>query len=291
MTPIEFSILYQTLRNRISVHIPDGCAEISLRLPDDFDDELAFYRLVTWGYVLINEAARIPLAFLTKLPPLKAEDNALSNVISTLRTYLVHNLDFTKRSDRKKYALVRSWFRATCGRGTPDSSHHYADCCAYLADRLGEALTGAIEACDLLDDSVDGPRLLDDLRSRVDLDWNAHRFDPVVERCANRLGNPGIDLMALRSRCLDKWRTVLSTAEEQERERVLEQRIEADILEAIGDVLPRTIQDNLQRIAANTDVTVALLLLLREARRVGTMTLPQIIEFVGSQVLDESSLQ
>ena len=290
MTPIELSNLYQTLRNRISVHIPDGCAEISLRLPDDFGDELAFYRLINWGYVLINEAARIPLAFLTNLPPLKA-DNSLRIETSTLRTYVVHNLDVTRKRDQKTYAYVHRWFRAACGRGTPDSTDHYGDCCAYLADRFREALTGAIEACDLLDDAVDGPRLLDDLRSRIDLDWEAHRFDPVVARCADRLGNPGLDLLALRSRCLDKWRSVLSTAEELERDRVLEQRIEADILEAIGDVLPRTIQNNLQRVAANSNVTVAILLLLREARRVGTMTLPQIIEFVGSQVLDESSSQ
>lgn len=288
MMPIELSNLYQTLRNRISVHIPDGCAEISLRLPDDFGDELAFYRLINWGYVLINEAARIPLAFLISLPPLKA-DNSLRTETSTLRTYVVHNLDVTRKRDQKTFAYVHRWFRLACGRGTPDSTDHYGDCCAYLADRLREALTGAIEACDLLDDAVDGPRLLDDLRSRIDLDWEAHRFDPVVARCADRLGNPGLDLLALRSRCLDKWRSVLSTAEEQERERVLEQRIEADILEAIGDVLPRTIQNNLQRVAANSNVTVAILLLLRETRRVGTMTLPQIIEFVGSQVLDESS--
>ena len=286
MTPIELSNLYQTLRNRISVHVPDGCAEISLRLPDDFGDELAFYRLINWGYVLINEAARIPLAFLTNLPPLKA-DNSLRTETSNLRTYLVHNLDITRKKDQRTYAFVHRWFRAACGRGTPDSNDHYGDCCVYLADRIREALTGAIEACDLLDDSVDGPRLLDDFRSRIDLDWEAHRFDPLVARCADRLGNPGIDLLTLRSRRLDKWRSVLSTAEEQERERVLEQRIEADILEAIGDVLPRTVQDNLQRIAANTDVTVAILLLLREARRIGTMTLPQIIEFVSSQVLEK----
>lgn len=290
MTPIELSNLYQTLRNRISVHIPDGCAEISLRLPDDFGDELAFYRLINWGYVLINEAARIPFAFLINLPPLKA-DNSLRTETSTLRTYVVHNLDITRKRDQKTYAFVHRWFKAACGRGTPDSTDHYSDCCVYLADRLREALTGAIEACDLLDDTVDGPRLLEDLKSRIDLDWEAHRFDPVVARCAIRLGNPGLDLLALRSRRLDNWRSVLSTAEEQERERVLEQHIEADILGAISDTLPSTIQGDLQRIAANSNVTVAILLLLREARRVGTMTLPQIIEFVSSQVLEKERVQ
>ena len=72
-------------------------------------------------------------------------------------------------------------------------------------------------------------------------------------------------------------------------ERVLEQWIEADLLKAIGDALPRTIRENLQRIAASVDATVAALLLLCEARRLGTMTLPEIIELVSSQALQQGS--
>lgn len=288
MTPTELSNLYQTLRTRVSIHSPNGCAEISLPLPSDFGDELAFYRLVIWGYALVNEAAKIPLAFLTKLPPLKA-DNSLRNETSTLRTYVAHNLDVSKKRDQKTYAFVHRWFQEACGRGSPDSAAHYGDCCTYLADRLQEALTGAIEACDLLDDPVDGPRLVADLKERIDLVWEAHRFDPMVAECAVRLGNPGIDLLAIRSKHLDKWRRVLAEADENEREHVLKQRIEADLLEAIGDILPQTIRENLQRVAASADATVAALLLLREARRIGSMTLPQIIEFVSSQVLERGN--
>ena len=288
MTPIELSNLYQTLRTRVSIHSPDGCAEISLPLPSDFSDELAFYRLVIWGYALVNEAAKIPLAFLTKLPPLKA-DSSLRNEMSTLRTYVAHNLDISKKRDQKTYAFVHRWFKEACGRGSPDSAAHYGDCCIYLAGRLQEALNGAIEACDLLDDPVDGPRLVADLRGRIDLVWEAHRFDPIVVECAARLGNIGLDLLAIRSKHLDKWRRVLAEADENERERVLKQRIEADLLEAIGDILPQTIRENLQQVAASADATVAALLLLREARRIGSMTLPQIIEFVSSQVLERGN--
>ena len=284
MTPIELNNLYQTLRTRVSIHSPNGCAEISLPLPSDFSDELAFYRLVIWGYALVNEAAKIPLAFLTNLPPLKA-DSSLRNETSTLRTYVAHNLDVSKKRDQKTYAFVHRWFKEACGRGTPDSAAHYKDCCTYLVGRLQEALNGAIEACNLLDDPVDGPRLVADLRGRIDLAWEAHRFDPIVEECAARLGNPGLDLLAIRSKHLDKWRRVLAEADENERERVLEQRIEADLLEAIGDILPQTVRENLQQVAASADATVAALLLLREARLIGSMTLPQIIESVSSQVL------
>ena len=288
MTPIELSNLYQTLRTRVSIHSPNGCAEISLPLPSGFSDELAFYRLVIWGYALVNEAAKIPLAFLTKLPPLKA-NSSLRNEMSTLRTYVAHNLDISKKRDQKTYAFVHRWFKEACGRGSPDRAAHYGDCCIYLAGRLQEALTGAIDACDLLDDPEDGPRLVSDLKGRIDLAWEAHRFDPIVAECAARLGNPGLDLLVIRSKHLDKWRRVLSEADENERERVLEQRIEADLLEAIGDTLPRTIRENLQRVVESADATVAALLLLREARRIGSMTLPQIIEFVSSQVLERGN--
>ena len=252
-------------------------------LPSDFGDELAFYRLVNWSYVLLNEAAKIPLAFLTKLPPLDS-DNSFRQEVSRLRTYVAHNLDVGKKRDQKTYAFVHHWFKQACGRGTPGADH-YGDCCSYLAGRLHETLNGAIEACDLLDDPVDGPRLVAELEKRINLHWEAYRFDPLVAECAARLGNPGLDLLAFRSRHLDRWRQVLSEADENERERVLEQRIEADLLKAIGDALPRTIREKLQRIAASADATVAALLLLREARRVGTMTLSEIIELVNSQVL------
>ena len=187
----------------------------------------------------------------------------------------------SKKRDQKTYAFVHRWFKEACGRGTPDKTY-YAACCDCLVGRLREMLNGAIEACDLLDDPEDGPRLADDLKYRIDLGWEAHRFDPIVETCAARLGDPGLDLLAIRSRHLDKWRDVLAQADENERERVLEQRIEADLLNAIGDALPRAIRENLQRVATSTDATVAALLLLREARRIGTMTLPQIIAHVSS---------
>ena len=283
MTPIELNDLYKALRTRVSIYSPHGCAAISLHLPSDFADELAFYRLVNWGYVLVHEAAKIPLAFLTSLPPLNA-NNSFRNEMSRLRTYVAHNLDISKKRDQETYAFVHRWFREACGRGTPANAADYGACCSHLADRLQETLAGAIEACDLLDDSEDGPRLIADLVGRIDLQWDAHRFDPMVAECAARFGNPGLDLLAIRSRHLDKWRTVLSAADENERARVLEQQIEADLLEAIGDTLPQAIRERLQQVAASPEATVAALLLLRETQRIGTMTLPQIVELVSTQV-------
>ena len=100
MTPTELTGLYDNLRRRIAAHDLSACTEISLRLSPGFGDEIAFYRLVFWAYALVNEAARIPLDFLTKLPPLRA-DNSLRNEILKLRTFLAHNLDKSKQTGSK----------------------------------------------------------------------------------------------------------------------------------------------------------------------------------------------
>ena len=284
MTPTELTCLYDTFRSRVAGHAPSGCTEISLRLSSDFGDELAFYRLVFWGYALVNEAAKIPLAFLTNLPPLRA-NNLLRNETSALRTFLAHNLDMNKKSDQKTYSLVHRWFSEACGYGAPTNAVHYGACCVHLGGKLQEALSGAVEACHLLDDPEDGARLVADLQGRIDLTWEAHRFDPIVVECATRLGNPDLDLLAFRSRHLDNWRRVLSEAHEHRREQALEQRIEADFLTSIGNALPRSVRANLQGVAANSSATAAALLLVREARRIGTMTLPQILELVSSQMV------
>ena len=286
MKPIELSNLYQKLRARISIHTGNGCAEISLLLPTSFCNELAFYRLVNWSYVLVNEAAKIPLAFLIKLPPLQIDDNSLRKEVQSLRTYVAHNLDpIRNERDQRTFAFVHGWFKNACGRGTPDSDSHYGACCEYLVNRLHNALNGAIAACDLLDDPEDGPRLVSDLKGRIDLAWEAYRFDPIVQQCAIRLGNPGLNVPKFRTDHLEKWRRVLSKADANERERVLEQQIEADILEFIGNKLPQSVRENLRMIAADPQAATAALLLLHEVQRIGTMELPEIINFVSLKAL------
>ena len=267
----------------VSVHTPIGCSEISLRLSPDFGGELAFHRLVFWAYVLVHEAARIPLAFLTNLPPLKAT-HVLHKETSALRTLLAHNMDRAKRRDRRTYEFVHRWFNDACGEGAPSSEAHYEACCSYLVARLQKSLNGAIEACSLLDHPEDGARLVADLRGRIDLSWEAHRFDPIVARCASRLGDPPFDLLAFRSTNLENWRRVLAEAHEHSRESAVEQRIEADLLKLIGDALPRNTRGNLERVAASPNATAAALLLLQDSRRIGALTLPQIIDLVCSEV-------
>lgn len=283
MTAVDITDLYDTLRTRISVHAPTGCSAISLKLSPDFTDELAFYRLVFWGYALVHEAARISFSFLTSLEPLKA-DRMLRRETSNLRTLLAHNMDRENRRHRKIYDFVHRWFGEACGERNPESSGHFRSCCTYLGEEICRGLRGAIAACDLLEDSVDGARLVADLKGRLDLAWEAGRFGPIVARCADRLGNPRIDLHAFRRKNLERWRRCLTEADATAREQALEQRIEADLLAAMHGALPASVQAGLRRVAATPDAIAAALLLLSDAQRVGTLTPSQIINLINSSV-------
>lgn len=283
MTAVDITGLYDTLRTRISVHAPTGCSAISLKLSPDFADELAFYRLVFWGYALVHEAARTSFSFLTSLAPLKA-DRMLRKETSNLRTFLAHNMDRGNQRHRKIYDFVHRWFSDACGERNPESSGHFMSCCTCLGNEICRGLSGAIAACDLLDDSVDGVRLVADLKERLGLAWEARRFDPIVARCADRLGNPRIDLHVFRRRNLERWRQFLTEADATNREQALEQRIEADLLAAMDGALPTSVREGLQRVAASPDAIAAALLLLSDAQRVGTLTTQQIIDLINSSV-------
>lgn len=275
-SPIDLSDLYATLRRRFAVHVPNGCDEITLRLPQVFNGELAFYRLVNWAYALVNEAARIPLPYLANLPPLRAND-IHKYEIGYLRTYLNHNLG-NSRHDLKMLAGATRWFGQACGKGSPREPEQYTAACHFLADQIRITLEGAIDACDLLDHPTDGPGLVADLRLQVSQTWEAHQFDTIVLQCVESIGNPGIDLLKLRNRKLDVWRSVVKNAEPETVEAAVKRQVEADLLSEIDKRLPIDAQKAKEHLCiSGKDAIVAALLLLRDARFNGQVSIPDIL--------------
>lgn len=282
-SPIDLADLYGMLRRRLAVHIPDSCTEITLRLPQAFDGELAFYRLVNWAYALVNEAARVPLPFLTNLPPLRAND-IYKREIGYLRTYLNHNLGESKR-DLKTAAGASRWFGQACGKGSPREPEHYAAACNTLAGRLRLMLEGAIDACDLLDDPIDGSALVGNLQLQVNQTWDAHRFDPIVQECVESIGNPGLDLLEFRSKRLDAWRAVVKGAEAHLVAEAVRIKIEADLLGEVDNRLPidaRTAKELL--CISGSEAVVAALLLLRDARATGNLSVPNLLSHLNDSI-------
>lgn len=285
MMPVELANHYVQLRQRLAMHVPDACRDVSVPLPANLDNELAFYRLVNWSYVVLNEAAKVPIAFLIALPPLSA-NSELRIEVGRLRTFVAHNLDVTSRNDLKTRSFAHSWFRSACGVGSPMDTEQFARCSNYLGEKIELTLRGAIEACDALDDPKDGPCLIDDLRGRISLNWEAHRFDPIVSEIASALGNPGLDLLELRRRNLESWRRTLAIADEERREDALRLKIESTIASEIADTLPVTIKEISKALAIkDPNILCATLLVLRDVRRFSRASVVEIIEAVGRQAL------
>lgn len=238
---------YRQLRLRLQVQVGGGaCAEITVAHPERANDELSFLRLVTWSYVLVQEAARVSLRFLKELPPFAPGE--LLPEVAYLRTWAAHNLLPEKDSDSKKLRLAWAWLREACGVDRPRTEAEWGACFARLCGVVGEVLGNAIRACEAFDRQEDGPRLVTELKMRVDKNWDAYHFDSFVTAAATRFGYAGLDAVQFRRRHLDSWRRVVASASEDAPERLIVRRIEADLLDLMNDALPAEAREFVARL-------------------------------------------
>lgn len=286
MTPTDLANRYGQLRQRTDMHLPGVCRDVSVPLPANLSDELAFYRLVNWAYILLTEASRRPIDFLIALPPLKTSPE-LRKDVGRLRTFVAHNLDVESPRNYQTRSFVHGWFREACGVGTPMTAAHYGDCCSFLAGKVDDLLRGAIAACDALDHPDEGALLVESLKSRVELEWEAHRFDPIVAEAAEAIGNPNLDLVGIRQRHLEGWRRTFAIADEDQRETALRLKIEATLVAEFADTLPLSAAEISRKFAlAGPSVVSAALVLLRESRRFASHSVVDILTELDRDVFD-----
>ncbi|MEY2167679.1 MULTISPECIES: hypothetical protein [unclassified Rhodanobacter] len=262
MNSADLSTVYELIRMRVNSQVKGACHAVSLKLPVALDGELAFYKLVNWGFAVFAEAARVPFAFLAQLPP-RSEATRTKDDLGRLRTFLSHNLSEASRSDRKVLLLLNAWFRAACGYELPTTEEHFRSCCASLYSQLDQVLRGLAEACLALTDEIDGSQLSEDLACRVSVDWPAHRFDRVVEDAVARLGDPGLDLMEFRRQRLDGWRKQLALARKGYEAPFLASVVDRDLLDVFERRLPFQVQKLVEQFGFESGPLVASLLLLR----------------------------
>lgn len=267
---MSFAALHQTQRQlslRLRVHAGEKAYDdINVTIPTKDDDELSFLRLVVWCYVAQHEAGRVALRFLKELPPIHHRELLLE--VGYLRTWATHNLMSDRDSDRKKLQLAWGWLRAACGTSSPTTQDEWRACFVRLSEDMNRSLTNALTACEVLADPEDGPPLLDELHRRLDRNWDAFRFDAYVVDGANRLGFDGVDPVALRKYRLDSWRAGVASAEEAAIVRLIEQRIEKDLLDLMNDALPVRAREVLERVSVEDPKELgALMLALRTRSR------------------------
>lgn len=265
---------FNTLRRRLAAHVKPALTEITVEAPRGDADELSFIRLVAWGYIMLNEAARVPLSFLKSLPPWTTSSALLPHV-GALRTSMSHNLAFDSTRDIKTMRIASDWYSKTCGVGSPISDSHWKACFYELLSELSGLLALAIQACDQLVDPVDGSRLVSELQLRLDREWPGHQFDRYVDRAVEKFGY-GLNAVDVRGLHLATWRKVLSAAKEDQIEQVLTQRIEADILDYMCSALP-TSADEIARLLRYDD-QAALAAALLALRGIGPQAAKNVLD-------------
>lgn len=253
------------LRRRLAVHVSPVLAEITVETPKGDGDELSFIRLVAWGYVMLNETARVPLGFLKALPPWKAPAALLPHV-GALRTSMSHNLAFDSTRDVKTIRIASEWYTKSCGVGSPVSDDHWSACFDTLRRELSNVLALAVQACDQLNDPTDGTQLVAELQLRMERDWPGYRFDHYVDQAIHRFGY-GLKPVEVRGYRLAEWRKVLAAAREDEIEQVMTQRIEADVLDYMSRALPVSVQEIEQLLQYEDKAALAAALLALRAAR------------------------
>lgn len=244
MNFVDVSTAHAQLRKRLAIYFgPDALPDITIDHPKGTNDELSFLRMVAWAYVLLFETGRIPLGYLRQLPPWNQPASAMLPYVRALRTWTSHNLALEKEADRVTLRDAVSWFTRTCGVGTPATQDHWRQCFETLCSDLVTILNGAISACDSFENPNDQDSLIDGLKKRLDRDWAAYRFDIFVEESASRLGYRGIDIVKFRKRHLETWRKLIAHCMEDDLERNLRLRVEADVLSLMNNALPLTIDE------------------------------------------------
>lgn len=252
-----------TLRRRLAVHVKPALPEITVEAPRGDADELSFIRLVAWGYVMLNETARVPLGFLKSLPPWMTASALLPHV-GALRTSMSHNLALDSTHDVKTMRIASEWYSKACGVGSPVSDSHWKACFHALRQELADLLELAIQACDQLSDPTDGKRLVEELQARLDRDWPGHRFDRYVDGALEKFGY-GLKVVEVRGARLAEWRKVLAAARDDRIDEVLTQRIEADVLDLMCHALPLSVEEIAQLLRYDNKAALAAALLVLRA--------------------------
>jgi hypothetical protein len=224
------------------------------------------------------------LNFLKDLPPLNQFDRLLPHV-PRLRTWISHNLSFSKDHDVETLRAAQAWFMRTCGTAIPIHAEQWRACFHRLCEDLAGLLLGAIAACDALDSQDDGPRLVEELKKRLDRNWDAYLFDGYVSRACDRLGYSGLDVVAFRQRNLDQWRRVVAVAEDGAIERLIQMRVEASLLDLMAHSLPAEAATILSNLDLDTPSQVATaMLIIRNRGKAGRTDVPSLLRDLANEI-------
>jgi hypothetical protein len=245
----DLNASYCDLRDGLRAQVSgQAMGDVNIRPPSGDSDEGSFLRLTGWCFALLFEAGRVVLPFLLALPSPSTgavgqeaqSHRSTRELVQKLRTILSHNIGFEEGHELGIRRAVSQWFVETCHEVSPTSPVAWQACFQRLSADVRDLLLycNSILSAIASSSSEDRALVLEDLRSRLARDWQAHEFDPLIEDAAARLGEK-IDARAFREVRVANWRRFLaalpvSASPKLEMERV----IDGEVAEHFRHMLP-----------------------------------------------------
>jgi hypothetical protein len=217
-------------------------AAVSVEEPIEPQDELYFFKLVSWCYVALFEASQPATRYILSL--LRAANPGEHKTISTvfenvnhLRTVRVHNLLPESRADDYKRRQASIWLVQNGG-----DPLDWSLCCDSLCMEVASAVRIVIEKWRGITSNVeDAAAAIQDLIVTIDREWPPHRFDRLVEGAANEIGLKGFDHVKYRQHRLDRWRELVGFFESREHaEAAMRTAIQRELEQVFGSAASRS---------------------------------------------------
>lgn len=263
--------------------------EVRVVLPDPDSPEPAFIRAVSWLYCLYFEAGRVSFGFLPRLGEAyslvdrQVADRHVSEV-RCLRTELHHNLGF-EDSDLNTRTAAENWRRRACGTVLPQDAEQWRECYTRIVEDAEAFLGDVVRVVRSLEEREDeAGRDVAEWVHRLERNWMAARFDPLIEDVKVRLARDALNTVAFRNRHIGGWRGRLEVLDDGfDFDFEATRLIEKTLLEEDGVLLPITGVDVMERCGIGPGPDVGRM--LEEARRyfeVHKCTRGELLEHLGA---------
>ncbi len=183
---------------------------LSLRMPSFVPAELGFLRMVSWLYVLYQEAGGVNVDFLSERLPVYDLDpdgklHRHLGIVQELRTFLQHNLDPGKTQNRQIQENCERWFRSQCNTPVPAEEEQWNRCLIGLLNEALEFLKALRNCIRDIEQDESCEQIIHEWDFRRKRYHPAHEFDELIARVGRDMGRESIEPVRLRKRFYDKW--------------------------------------------------------------------------------------
>lgn len=185
-------------------------APLSLPAPPLEPPELGFLRAVAWLYGQYYEAGAVGVRFLSQLfdgLALDVQGDSRRHIKETarLRTFLQHNLDFTRPHDRETLSSCEAWFQERCATRLPASDDDWSCSLEALMSDARELMATLVATIRDIESDEGREETIREWTFRLERHHPPSDFDAIISAAATDMGRDHLDVVRFRKRFYDRW--------------------------------------------------------------------------------------